>query len=158
MSEIEYTFRAAARAVILDPADRVLLVWGCDPARPDAGQWWYTPGGGIEEGESAAQAVRRELYEEIRLTVDEVGSAIFEETNDFEFDGHLLRQHNTFFMVRVSDTFEPDLSELSAYERSSLLSVEWLTVDELRSSPYAVYPTNLAELIASLISAEPAGR
>src|SRR4051794_8133596 len=56
--------RPAVRAVLVDPDDRVLLV-RCELAGPH-GRYdvWGTPGGGVEAGETHADAVRRELLEE----------------------------------------------------------------------------------------------
>ena len=48
--------RQAARVVLLDDRDRVLLFRGFDPADPDRGSWWFTPGGGINPGESLEAA------------------------------------------------------------------------------------------------------
>ena len=53
--------RRAVRVLLLDEADRVLLVRFHDGER----SWWCTPGGGIEPGESAVEAARRELHEEL---------------------------------------------------------------------------------------------
>ncbi|MET0424419.1 MAG: NUDIX domain-containing protein, partial [Actinoplanes sp.] len=45
--------RRAARVLIVDPAGRTLLLHGGDPARPEQ-RWWFTPGGGLEQGETPA--------------------------------------------------------------------------------------------------------
>lgn len=55
--------RCAADALIRDEADRVLLV---DPTYKDG---WDLPGGMVEAGESPADAVVRELGEELALAV-----------------------------------------------------------------------------------------
>ncbi|MFF1723939.1 NUDIX hydrolase [Streptomyces sviceus] len=58
--------RHAARAIVLDGEDRILL---CRFALPER-VVWATPGGGIEAGESPQEALRRELHEEIGLVID----------------------------------------------------------------------------------------
>jgi 8-oxo-dGTP diphosphatase len=47
---------------------RVLMVHERS-SRPGAREWWTLPGGGIERGETAEQAVRREVLEETGLVV-----------------------------------------------------------------------------------------
>ena len=146
--------RTAARAILIDEQDRVLLIWGCDPAKPHAGYWWYTPGGGVEPGESFAEALRRELQEEIGLDTDHadhVGDVIFEATSRFSFDGREINQRNLFFEVRVTE-FEADLSALSAEERRAILSVHWLTLDEMRGTPHVIFPANLPDIVANLLA------
>lgn len=51
------------RALIVDETNRVLLV------RHTYLPGWFTPGGGVEKGESPVAAIRREIYEETTLQV-----------------------------------------------------------------------------------------
>ena len=51
------TDRRAARVLLVDAADRVLLFAGSDPLRPGDGSWWFTPGGGLDDGEDARTRV-----------------------------------------------------------------------------------------------------
>ena len=59
-----------AVAVLIDPHGRFLLT-----SRPDgkvfAGYWEF-PGGKFEPGESLEQALRRELHEELGITIDAI--------------------------------------------------------------------------------------
>jgi 8-oxo-dGTP diphosphatase len=60
----------AASAVIVDDASRVLLVKrGHEPAKG----LWSLPGGSVEEGETLAQAVTREVLEETGLLISPGG-------------------------------------------------------------------------------------
>jgi 8-oxo-dGTP pyrophosphatase MutT (NUDIX family) len=63
MQSAEPTLRQAARVLVIDPAGRVLLLEGFDPAEPDS-RYWITIGGGLDDGEEAAQAALRERWEE----------------------------------------------------------------------------------------------
>jgi 8-oxo-dGTP diphosphatase len=66
--------RHSARAVILDEDDRILLCRFTTPhpAVPaDARIVWAAPGGGVEPGETLLAALRRELHEEVGLTIDD---------------------------------------------------------------------------------------
>ncbi len=54
-------------AVVSDGAGRVLVV---KRARPPGEGLWSIPGGRVEPGESAVQAVRREVFEETGLRID----------------------------------------------------------------------------------------
>ncbi|WP_284327091.1 NUDIX domain-containing protein [Demequina litorisediminis] len=51
--------REGARVLLLDDEGRLLVMRAHDSHRPER-SWWFTPGGGIEPGESAAEAAARE--------------------------------------------------------------------------------------------------
>ena len=55
--------RNGARVLFLDSEGRMLMVRGHDPHEPER-TFWFTPGGGIEPGETGRQAAVRELAEE----------------------------------------------------------------------------------------------
>ncbi|HEX6951591.1 MAG TPA: NUDIX domain-containing protein, partial [Gaiellaceae bacterium] len=66
--------RETVRAAVVDERGRTLLLRYGD----DYGQWWTTPGGGREEGESDEQTLRRELEEEVGLVDFELGPLLWE--------------------------------------------------------------------------------
>jgi 8-oxo-dGTP diphosphatase len=70
-----------AAAVIHDTAGRFLLAQR-PPGKAYAGYWEF-PGGKVEPGESAADAMRRELHEELGITVESVCPWL---TRDFDYE------------------------------------------------------------------------
>ena len=143
--------RTAARALLI--ADRsVLLIKGCDPARPERGTWWLTPGGGIEDGESLEVAVAREIREETGLVVarDRVGAVVATRVAHFDFDERTFRQHESFFAVPVT-AFTPTDAGWDDLERRELIAHRWWTLDELDATDEVVYPSELAALMRAVL-------
>ncbi|WP_081430700.1 NUDIX domain-containing protein [Geobacillus kaustophilus] len=70
--------RKCARAVIINERNEILLQQF--EFRDVVGNkvLWVTPGGGIEENETPAEALKRELYEELGIVVDLLGGPIFQ--------------------------------------------------------------------------------
>jgi 8-oxo-dGTP pyrophosphatase MutT (NUDIX family) len=140
------TPRIAARVLVFDPIGAVLLLHGCDPGRRDAGDWWFTPGGGVDPGESLVDAARREVAEETGFRIDEPGPVVFERSTVFEFEGDQIAQHESFFVTRTA-RFAPDSRSWTALEHRSFLGHRWWTAAEIRASADTFYPENLLELV-----------
>jgi len=141
--------RPAVRALVLDRQDRVLLV----QFRDDEGQvWWATPGGGIDEGESAEVAVRRELLEEAGLVDFELGPEIWRREHVFAWLGRILRARERIFLVRI-DEHEPiptvDLPAEQVFE------VRWWTLAELDAATETLVPARLARFVRQLLAEGP---
>ncbi|MDR2240817.1 MAG: Nudix family hydrolase [Zoogloeaceae bacterium] len=119
---------AAAAAVILQ-ADGRFLLGRRPPGKPYAGYWEF-PGGKIEAGETAAQALARELHEELDIAVDRATPWIVRE---FAYPHADVRLH--FFRV------ESWRGEIRALHHDALM---WQTVDAVDVAP--LLPANLAVL------------
>ena len=141
---LEPVDRAAVRALVLDESGMTLLVQFRDPA----GQvWWATPGGGIDEGEDVAAALRRELAEEVGLVDFELGPEIWTREHTFAWDGRILGQHERIWLVRVQE-HEPKPSVDLAKEH--VAGVRWWTLDELDAAEEELVPKRLPELLREL--------
>jgi 8-oxo-dGTP pyrophosphatase MutT (NUDIX family) len=139
--------RRAARVLLLDPSGRVLLLRGCDPARPEH-RYWFTVGGGLEAGESLSEAAVREVYEEtgLRITGADLVGPVRTDTVQFPFDSRWYSQEQTFFVVRT-EAFTADLSHLDPYEITSVDTTRWWSADELDATAERFYPPDLAALL-----------
>jgi 8-oxo-dGTP pyrophosphatase MutT (NUDIX family) len=143
--------RLAARVLLIDEAERVLLFHGIDPADP-SDEYWITPGGGLEPGESPAQGAVRELFEETGLRVDrtELGEPVYRNVVEFSFDGRRYRQEQDFFLLRVP-SWEVDTTNFDDVERVAVDGYRWWFVDELESSAERFYPELLPTLLRRLV-------
>jgi 8-oxo-dGTP pyrophosphatase MutT (NUDIX family) len=140
--------RLASRVLLLDGAGRLLLFRGCDPTDSSAGEWWFTPGGGRDEGESAQECAVRELREETGLVVhpDEVGDVVHERLTVFPFDGVTYRQAEQYFLVRV-DSHEVDTAGFSDVENRFVTAHRWWHPEEIRATRETYYPEELLDLL-----------
>ena len=141
--------RRAARVLLVDAERRVLLLHGSDPSTPERGAWWITPGGGLEPGESPAQAAARELLEETGLTVaaSALGAPVHERVAEFTFLGGDFRQHEHYFLLRVQAH-----DVVTAAPDPGITGHRWWPVAEVRTTGEAVFPAELADLLDRLVA------
>ncbi|SCE07333.1 NUDIX domain-containing protein, partial [Streptomyces sp. DvalAA-14] len=145
--------RQVARVVLLDPADRILLLHGFDPPKPSA-TWWCTPGGGVEGQEELAEAARREVAEETGITQLDLGPVLWQRTCSFRFDGRRWKQDEWYFLGRT-ETVEVDTAGHTDLERRSVNGLRWWTCEELLRTRETVYPIRLAGLLRTLLDEGP---
>lgn len=145
--------RKVARVVLLDPEDRILLMHGYEPDDPDT-TWWFTPGGGLEGGETREEAALRELVEETGITQVDLGPVLWRRTCSFPFDGRRWDQDEWYFLARTAQT-ETRPGGLTELERRSVAGLRWWTSAELLASRETVYPTKLAGLLRTLLDEGP---
>ena len=147
MSGPELRLREAARAVILDPEGRVLLV----RFEFQEGSLWACPGGGVEPDESHEEALRRELREEVGLDLEELGSCIWTRTHIIPFTGGRWDGQVERFYLVETEPFEP-AGRLSPDElaREYVTAIRWWTPEELATSGERYAPRRLRELVAAL--------
>ena len=140
--------RAAVRALVLDPDDRALLVRFEFPTRT----LWATPGGGIEPGETAEQALLRELEEEAGLAEVVIGPLIWTRLHIVPFIGGLWDgQQEQYHLVRTPAFTPVPRHSWEQLNAEYVYELRWWTLDELRASEVSFAPRRLPELVRDLV-------
>lgn len=139
--------RVAIRVLLLDPASRVLLFEGRDLSdASDTARWWFTAGGGMEQGETLVEAAEREVREETGHTGLEIVGPFHRREFDFMNHGDPQHQIEHFFAARTGD-IEVSVEGWTDLERRAVTSSRWWTAAELESGSVSFFPVNLVELM-----------
>ncbi len=139
--------RRAARVVILAEG-RVLMLADTDPGLPGS-RWWTTPGGGIDPGETSAQAAAREILEETgRITAPgELLGPVAVRAVVHGFSDQILAQQEEFFVLPLDEPYIPAQDGFTAEERITMDGWAWLSLTDLPTISQPIWPADLAAIV-----------
>ena len=141
-----YTMRAIALC-LLEHQGRLLLqeFWH----EHENNHFYRTPGGGIEHGERASDAVRREMREELNTEISDL-ELIDVLENIFEYGGE--QKHEIVFLFRASVTEQRIIGvpELRLTDNTYNFRAVWKPLDTLVRQEVVLYPVALREQLGAI--------
>ncbi|MEM8905107.1 MAG: HAD hydrolase-like protein [Actinomycetota bacterium] len=146
--------RRAARAVVVDRDDRILLVHWLRPGI----DVWITPGGGVEPGEVTVESLRRELVEEVGLDGATVGPVLLTRAFRTASSDAWHGQREAWRLVRVDRHDPPPVDQLPAAVEEGIVEIRWWSIDELRAAPPGTVQHDAVEAIAAAVAIDPPPR
>jgi len=130
-------YRPCVGIMLVNKEGRIWIGDRINPSRPDSTITWQMPQGGIDEGETPAEAAARELLEETGTDKAEI---VLESAHWYNYDlpaavvGKALRgkyrgQKQRWFLMRF--TGEDSNIDITADEPQEFFQWRWANIDEL---------------------------
>ncbi|MFF5210674.1 NUDIX hydrolase [Streptosporangium sp. NPDC000396] len=141
--------RPAARVICVDGDGRVLLMHWHDTV--SGRTLWEPPGGGIDPGETAFEAARRELAEETGLPGEAVLNRWVPVRREFDWLGVHYAKTERFYLAGFDDTPEVTPGALTAEESGTYLGFGWFSPPEMAELPDALEPPDLPEVVSRVM-------
>jgi 8-oxo-dGTP pyrophosphatase MutT (NUDIX family) len=146
--------RVTARVILLDGADRILLLKGRLPSDPTAPGAWFTVGGGVEGDETILEAAAREIVEETGLTDAVLGPVVaYGEGVHYDRKRRPLVVKESYVLARTAGG-RLSRDGWQALEHEFVDDIRWWTLEELRALREDVYPLGLADMLPRLIAGD----
>jgi ADP-ribose pyrophosphatase YjhB (NUDIX family) len=124
--------------------DSILVSFAVDPR--SGGCYARVLGGAIEEGERAADAVRREMREELGVEITEPQLLGVLE-NIFELDGRTWHEIVFVFDADFADAEDRARSALPVNESACIAPATWVPLDAFGDETLPIYPRDVVRLL-----------
>jgi len=111
--------------------------------------YYRPPGGGVEHGERAGDAVRREMREELNTEISDP-ELIDVLENIFEYGGETKHEIVFLFRAEVLDERITGVPELQLMDNTYNFRAVWKPLEELVQQEVVLYPVALREQLGAI--------
>ncbi len=149
--------RTAARLVVIDAAERILLLHVQDLSNPQFGTAWELPGGGMEADETFIDAATRELREETGLEVgpERIEPPRWRRQIEYVYRGECRHQRELVALVRIDESSPGTRDSLRVgAEKEDVIEARWWSIEQIMASNERLYPRSLPALLPRFLAGE----
>jgi len=145
--------RKSSRGILLNENNEVFLIKETFRNLRDGQTLWVTPGGGAENGESYESCLKRELKEELGLSLSQTPQCVFSREMVFRSaDGTEFLSKERYYLVRIGE--EPmSFDGLTERETADVQARRWWSAEELDASEETFFADHLPQRIRAALHA-----
>ena len=132
---------------VLTRRDQILVGPAFDTTKGE--DFYCPPGGGIEFGERAIDAIHREMREELQIELDDVELVAVLE-NIFTYDGCPGHELVFVFRARATDPTIYERDEIMGEENGQPMPTRWIALEQFANGSLRLYPDGLFDLLQTV--------
>ena len=147
------TVRPAARVLLIDGRNRLLLIRVHVPLKTDR-TIWLTPGGGLDPDESFEAAAVRELFEETGLRDVPLSACVWQRRHVFEWNAEQVDARERYYVGRVAGT--PPVYEAVPNDTEDMVEFRWWALADIQAAAEVerFVPRGLPTLLPPILNGE----
>lgn len=148
MDSTIYNRRESARIFVISPEFNVLLFrFSYKDGALAGSEYWATPGGKLELGESYEAAAIRELYEETGIRKSSVGRSIINKEFTWRMpDGEMVIAVEKYFIV-FSENEDVYIEEWTRGKSCFCFDYKWWSLADLKNATVSIFPSDIFEIL-----------
>ncbi len=141
--------RPTARVLLFDVKKRILLMKGRTPGARNGPGIWFTIGGGVEPGETYAQAAAREIREETGIEDFILGPVVWLREGLMRMPEPTLFKER-YFLARCEGA-DPKRDGWRPEEHDLIDDIRWWTLSELLTTADRVVPPGMVSRLPAIV-------
>lgn len=148
--------RKSSRAIVLNKQNQIFLFRYNFDFFAEKEAIWITPGGGLDEGESFEEALKRELLEEMGLKLSGSDSTpqIYYRTPLYELtNGETVQSEERFYLVYCDD-LKFSYDGWTENENKRMTAGKWWSVEEIRESEETFFSKDIVKMLERISMGE----
>lgn len=139
--------RKSSRAIVLNKQNQIFLFRYTFDFFAEQESIWITPGGGLDDGESFEEALKRELFEELGIELTEPASFVFYRNPRYELkNGETVQSEERFYLVCLDET-EFSYTNWTESENKRMTAGKWWSAEEIKATGEKFFSEDILEIL-----------
>ncbi|HJW40041.1 MAG TPA: NUDIX domain-containing protein [Rhizomicrobium sp.] len=146
--------RPTVRVLLLSPSKRLLMFRYPNRSKSKIPPTcWATAGGGIDPGETIAQAAAREVLEETGISGVTLGPVVWHSEDLLHLPDRMILLAERF-MIAHAPNEDVVTDGWTEQERAEISAYHWWSLAEIRTTAEKLYPVGLARFLPPILEGD----